>query len=355
MDRPRRSTRPPARLTETPAPAPTVSTRPKRKTTQDVVIDPAEQLHTLLTNPKSALTSLDISDLINAMSWNMLSAESQTSLKALLPATAFLSYRATISSDHPSAVANDSMAVDELPVHESVVDTAVFTDPHFLAAARTLQDHIYSGWMSNAHTQKLLKYEEGLRNGTLAVAWKDDVWERNNGGSRRVVQAHDNGVVPGAARAGDAAEVKLVTLAQEGVLQVGDIIVLKRNFSALDILVEKDAIIQSIHPKTHALSVLFEPGTSAHLPAPLLSPNPSPPIGHTQETVITSPTQLETVLLDNDGRVERKKRPNGNAWKCMTVWRWRGTAPWQNVGDGRWGRENHGTLFYLRGTYHHER
>ncbi|KAG6868893.1 hypothetical protein C0993_008191 [Termitomyces sp. T159_Od127] len=353
MDRPRRTARPPVRLIDTLSSSPP-TTRPKRKTTQDAPIDSAEQLHTLLTSPKSALTTVDVSDIINAASWNMLSADSQNMLKALLPPTAFVGFTVSIDADHPSVADNDAMAVDSVPPANDVVDTSVFTDSHFLAAARTLQDHIYSGWMSDSHVQKVAKYEEGIRNGSLAAPWKDELWERNNGGPRPVTMPTNNGAVS-SERAGEAAEIKLVTLAQEGVLQVGDIIVLRRNFSALDIIVEKDAIIQSIHPKTHALTVLLEPGTSTHLPAPLVSPDPSPPTGLTQEAVITSPTQLETALLDNDGRVERAKRPNGNAWKSMTVWRWRGTAPWEDVGDGRWGRENHGTLFYLRGTYYHER
>ncbi|KAG5336913.1 hypothetical protein E4T56_gene11881 [Termitomyces sp. T112] len=354
MDRPRRTTRQPARLIDIVTSSPPTTTRSKRKTTQDAPIDTAEQLHTLLTSPKSDLTTMEISDLINTASWNMLSSDSQNMLKTLLPSTSFIGFNAVIGADHPSAVDSGAMA-ESTPSAIEVVDTAVFTDSHFLAAAHTLQDHIYSGWMSKSHAQKVAKYEEGIRNGTMAAPWKDEVWERNNGGPRPVTMPTNNGTVSSSDRAGEAAEIKLVTLAQAGVLQVGDIIVLKRNFSALDILIEKDAIIQSIHPKTHTLTVLLEPGTSTHLPAPLLSPHPSPPTGLTQEAVITSPTQLETALLDNDGRVERGKRPNGNAWKSMTVWRWRGTAPWEDVGGGRWGRENHGTLFYLRGTYYHER
>ncbi|KAG6833170.1 hypothetical protein H0H87_010558 [Tephrocybe sp. NHM501043] len=323
MDRPRRTIRPPARLNEALSSPASVSTGIKRKNT-DAAIDSAQQLRILLTSSKSALVGLDISDLINGTSWNMLSVESQNALKPLLPPTAFHGYKAVIGSDHPSSVTNESMAVDESSANEEV-DTSLFTDPHFLAAAHTLQDHIYSGWMSDSHAQKVAKYEEGIRNGTLAAAWKDEVWERDNG-RRPTLPTGSNAKD----RAGDAAEVRLATLAREGVLQVGDIIVLKRNFVALDLIVEKDAIIQAIHPKTHALTVLLEPGTSSHLPAHLLLPHPSSPSGLTQEAIITSPSQLETALLDNDGRVERGKRPNGNAWKTMTVWRWRGAAPLEN-------------------------
>jgi len=53
-DRPRRSTRPPAKILENK----TVTTRPKRKLQG---MDPTDQLQFLLQNPKSALTSMDIS------------------------------------------------------------------------------------------------------------------------------------------------------------------------------------------------------------------------------------------------------------------------------------------------------
>ncbi|KAF5378158.1 hypothetical protein D9615_007616 [Tricholomella constricta] len=292
-----------------------------------------------------------LKDLINAASWNMLSPDSQQALKVLLPPTAIVGFRTVIDPDHPSAA--DSMSVDEPAASSSgEVDTAVFTDSHFLAAAHTLQDHIYSDWMSESHVQKVKKYEEGIRNGTMSAPWKDEVWEQNNTSTRPSAPA--NFASESGARAGEAAEVKLVTLAKNDVLRVGDIIALKRNFLGLDLIVEKDAIIQAIHPKTHALTVLFEPGMTKHLPAQLLAPEPAEPSAPTQVACITSPTQLETALLDNDGRIERARRPNGNAWKCMTVWRWRG-EPMGDTGDGRWGRENHGTLFYLRGTYYHER
>lgn len=63
---------------------------------------------------------------------------------------------------------------------------------------------------------------------------------------------------------------------------------------------------------------------------------------------------LENGLLDIDGRVNKSSRPNGNAWKCFTVWRWRGDAA-GSEGDVRGGRQSHGTLFYLRGSYHFDK
>jgi hypothetical protein len=41
-----------------------------------------------------------------------------------------------------------------------------------------------------------------------------------------------------------------------------------------------------------------------------------------QMTVVT-PFELETSVLDSDGRIERGARPPGNPWKRLTLWRWR--------------------------------
>jgi hypothetical protein len=110
----------------------------------------------------------------------MLSPESQTVLKALLPPTAFRGYQATLEPDHPSAV--DSKVIDQ-PMSgppSSALDISVFTDPHFLAAAYTFRDHIYSDWLSDAHAEKVKQFQAGVHDGTLSAPWKDDIWENNN-------------------------------------------------------------------------------------------------------------------------------------------------------------------------------
>lgn len=112
--------------------------------------------------------------------------------------------------------------------------------------------------------------------------------------------------------------------------------------------------IHEVHPKTYALTVHALSGSVKDLPAHLLSEHPTvdgpQPI---QSMTITSPTMLETALLELDGRIDRSRRPNGNAWKSFTIWRWRGGG--FNPVDSRGGRENRGTLFYLRACYSQER
>ncbi|KAJ7698554.1 Asx homology domain-containing protein [Mycena rosella] len=340
---PRRSNRKPKATQREPLPG-ADNVPSKRKAKEDA--DPVQQLHFLLQNPKSRLTKMDISDLINANSWNMLSPDSQSRLAALLPPTAFRSFQPTIGSDHPAA--EDSMKIDF--DQSGPVDSSLFTDAHFLAAAHTFQDHLFSNWLSDAHAEKVKKYEQGIKDGSLAAPWKDEVWERDN----EKEEPPGTGAVS-SARAGEAAELKLVDLAKNSVLREGDVIAYRRNFTALDIVVEKDVIIQRIDPRTHSLTVLVEPGTTRALPAHLLMPGPSEPDAPTRSMTITSPTQLESGLLDVDGRVERAKRPNGNAWKALTLWRWTGDALEYASDSQRSGRQDHGTLFYLRACYYQDR
>ncbi|KAJ7636902.1 Asx homology domain-containing protein [Roridomyces roridus] len=335
---PRRSTRKAKPIQREPIPE---SVPTKRKAKADA--DPAEQLRFMLQNPKSRLTKMDISDLINGNSWNLLSPDSQSRLAALLPPTAFRSFKPTLGLDHPAA--GDSMQVDS---HDaSTLDPSLFTDAHFLAAAHTFQDHLFSDWLSDTHAEKVEKYTKGIQDGSLAAPWKDEVWERDNPPLEEQAAASQH-------LAGEASELKLGDLAKNSVLREGDVLVYKRNFANVNVLVEKDVIIQRIDSRSHSLTVLAQPGAQRNLPADLLMPGPPEPSPPIRIMTITSPTQLETGLLDIDGRVDKAKRPNGNAWKALTVWRWAGDDMGMLQGQ-RGGREAQGTLFYLRACLYQDR
>lgn len=205
---------------------------------------------------------------MNSSSWNLLSSESQTELKNLLPPTAFRDYQPTLEPEHPSAV--NSMVVDQ-STRSDTLDTSVFTDPHFLAAAHTFQDHLYSNWLSDAHAEKVKQFEAGTRDGTLAAPWKDESWEKDN--KATVSAKTEKGVASTSSmmdftKAGyeelillldvdltswnsEAAEVRLATLARKGVIRVGDVISYKRHFSNADLTIEKDVIV------CHSLTLWF--------------------------------------------------------------------------------------------------
>ncbi|KAJ4466542.1 Asx homology domain-containing protein [Lentinula aciculospora] len=352
-ERPKRTIRKPTRLLDEAADTPPLRT--KRKAQQLAIDDNAS--NALLTSPKSALTTMDISDLINANTWAFLSNDSKTSLAKLLPPTAFSDYQRTIDPDHPSRkkeLDSNAMIIDTPQHPQSSYEVerlfpSVFTDPHFLSAAHTFQDHLYSGWLKEDFKAKVAKYEEGIRDGTLAAPWKDEEWEKEhplpeNNASKSTSSSTKSRGTGGAVKAG------IYDLAHNSVIEVGDIISYKRNFSALDVVIEKDVLVHSINMRTRSFTVLLEPGPTQYLPPYLLMPDRPDPVPPIQSMEITSPTMLETGILDVDGRVERGKRPNGNAWKVLTVYRWReGIDP--SMDDNRGGRESHGTLHYLRNSH----
>ncbi|KAH8827161.1 hypothetical protein DL96DRAFT_1235844 [Flagelloscypha sp. PMI_526] len=352
MDRPRRSTRQPAQ------PTPTILSRPSKSTAPTVSKPIAErptseeQLERLLRNPKSDLTTMDISRIFNAQTWAGFSEQDQNELKALFPPVAFREHTPSLGDDHPAYIVSGESNSDDFSAR--TLDPAIFTDAHFLSAARTLQDHIFSGWKTKVQEEKELKYLEGIRNGSLHAPWKDDEWVQWNAGGAAEANSHkwNN-------RAGEAADIKLADLAKDGVLLENDILAYKRNFSQLGLTIEKDILIRSIDPKTHTLDVLLQPGTQKLLPPGLIRRiGPEEPDRATRAATISSPTSLETAILDTDARVSKERRPNGNAWKCLTVWRFTGNIEeMSDLGfqDERGGRVNHGTLFYLRGCHFHEK
>ncbi|KAJ3841486.1 Asx homology domain-containing protein [Lentinula raphanica] len=353
-ERPKRTVRKPPRLLNNVAETPQPKT--KRKAQQLTIDETA--LDALLTNSKSALTTVNISDLINGNTWAFLSEESKAHLVKLLPPTAFSDYQRVIDPDHPSHTKDahlDTMEVDSTQSTKSdhEVDRLllpVFTDPHFLAAAHTFQDHLYSGWLKPEFKLKVAKYEEGIRDGSLAAPWKDEEWEKEHPLAQADASKSSPNRSRGNGKTGSTAEIRLYDLGRNSVVRVGDIISYKRNFSVLGVVVEKDVLVHSINPAGRSLTVLLESGPTPHLPPYLLMPDPPEPIPPIQLMDITSPTMLETGILDLDGRIERGKRPNGNAWKLLTVYRWREDGI-SSMDDSKGGRESHGTLHYLRSSH----
>jgi hypothetical protein len=119
------------------------------------------------------------------------------------------------------------------------------------------------------------------------------------------------------------------------------------------------AQIESVHPKTFALTLAYQSGADVKdLPMSMLPREPHP-TGSTMSVAATNPSMLEHAVLDSDGRVARSSRPSANAWKTFTVYRWRDEAEMELDDDALWtlprgGRESHGTLFYLRGCFYHD-
>lgn len=111
----------------------------------------------------------------------MLSPESRDRLCRHLPPTAFEGFEPNLDPSHPSQtnkVNSDAMEVDIQAFRcADILNADAFHDSHFLAAAHTFQDHIFSGWRSTAQTDLLSKFEQGVRDGKIHPPWKDEIWE----------------------------------------------------------------------------------------------------------------------------------------------------------------------------------
>lgn len=148
----------------------------------------------LLTGPQDVLSYANFLDL---------SPESQQLLVAFLPPTAFAAFSPSVPLTHvdysplqregteAAPADEDCMDVDApqagsgLPQGTqertpATLDPAVFTSPFFLSAARTYQDHLFSGWFGKKAREEVAQFESGVRDGILHAPWKDEVWERDH-------------------------------------------------------------------------------------------------------------------------------------------------------------------------------
>ena len=128
--------------------------------------------------------------------WLSLSPESLRELVKLLPPTAFSTFIPRIDPSHPSVAGSDPMDIDLLSEQvPEALDPMLFSDSHFLAALRTFQDHLHSGWLTEDHRTKVNRYRAGIEDGTFHAAWKDEAWSQSQV-EETVVAASKSGSIP---------------------------------------------------------------------------------------------------------------------------------------------------------------
>ncbi|PAV14976.1 hypothetical protein PNOK_0952900 [Pyrrhoderma noxium] len=384
----------------------------------------------VLTSSRSPLVNMDISNIINYQTWTSLSVESQHKLAKLLPVTAFHSYNKdqtmtrSLDKYHPSrrstegeqnklngAQSGDKSATgegtsrlspeddasgSENPGRAPDLDSMFFLDPHFQSAARTFQDHLFSGWMTQTHHDLVADFRTKVDLGSLHAPWKDEVWddghpdesntdERGEGDDPD--QANCQSLKPGPTKGkggkGRAKVNEFTPLIQKGYLKEGDVICLRYKPPSLNQVIEKDALITSIHPRTSEVTLTSVSGPSQCLPQSLLIPRTHlppdinlhdllPPFDSSllRDIFASSPSNLVTALLDLDGRIPRTsaERSDISAWHVLELWRWPSSSS-SSLGVGeegmgveldgmgvcieemlfqeRGGRERLGTLHYL--------
>ena len=200
-----------------------------------------------------------------------LSPEAQQRLVALLPPTAFAAFSPSVPPTHvdyappqrDGAEAAEPADEDRMDIDvqapsgsgsglpqgaqertPATLDPTVFTSPFFLSAARTYQDHLFSGWFGKKAREEVAQFEAGVRAGTLHAPWKDEVWERDHRPQEnRLAHLLSCAIRTVIKLRFLRSQLDLTALAKRGLLQVDDILSYRKYFPELDVIVEKDILV----------------------------------------------------------------------------------------------------------------
>lgn len=296
MDRPRRDRKPALRLPSDYAATPKASNSasasalsakrkpaakaaPKPAKKRRVTVDPEKKLKVLLTSPKSRLCYVDLFSVLNADTFAMLSDEARNELCQFLPPTAFQDYKAFVEPSHPSQTLpcldpSSTFNLTEFALSPDpnslsskspeLLNPRFFKDAYYVGAARTFQDQLFSSRLAQKSKDKVNKFLSGIHDGTMHAPWKDEVHEERrreeaeeNAEAERWVERTMSGKKggKGVMIAGETTSVKLSDMVQSQTLQVGDVLVYRRHFTSLGIIVEKDAIVRFVISFSNFLNI----------------------------------------------------------------------------------------------------
>ncbi|KAG9041225.1 hypothetical protein FS837_012537 [Tulasnella sp. UAMH 9824] len=405
----RRSARTPAKrvIEDIPEAAPTPTA--KRQRAEPKPRPNTTSLQYLLTNPRSKLCKVNISDVFNTKTWELLSEDARKRLLPLLPPTAFIDYTPKIDASHPSNVSkpsDDAMDIDQIPQPQSPqagersLDLLApnFLKCHFLqSAAQQYQDQIASGFFTEKSVQRVQTYNEAVADGTAHARWKDDEWDEDHPSESEEEPVAKSSTAKGKAKAAPSRKPTFVPsipeLVENRLLRLGDLLVYKRGFAQPRLVVQKHLLVQSVDESSGTVTFLLPLGTTTSfnddvltfpaeilptIPTTNLTPSlsftnsPRKPLHRTNEdfddfpnsstarepqpdyisiTTSTSAAALESHLLPlyNDLPPEKIHQPDSNSSKCFTVWRWKDedAAMGGNPNARLGGRQSIGNLHYL--------
>ncbi|CAG8529483.1 4443_t:CDS:2 [Ambispora gerdemannii] len=233
-----------------------------------------------------------------------------------------------------------------------------FNDMQFYGCVKSFQEKLSWGHFDPKWIKKNEATQKRLRK-TMDEDWKDLKFEAKWGHNLKP---------KGHMVAGDSASLSLQDLCKAAIIRAGDELHYRRSFVKVNIVVESivnvveikpDGTMYVVNPKrqTSQLNAPQQPpvkqpakrgrktknDTDAAVTATASSSTTNTSSASSNTTTIETPiaitkvTSLETKLLDDDGRVSKKQRPNGNANKNFRVIR---------------AERDLGTIFVLRSEYY---
>ena len=238
----------------------------------------------ILTSPKSCLVHADISTLLNAATWELLSVEERSQCLALLP-------------DVDKVVQDDGT---------NTINHHLFRDVLLQDTFRNFQDRLATGQMLPSHVKKLEQAHRDRMDGK-GDKTKNEQFERCWGDK----QVLDHGLL-----AGETTKLRLTSMIADAVIKLDDIFSYRRTFTSVDehggkvkLVVEKECLITHImNAPGIGLILCIARGQEKHLQRDGTD-------SLTED--ITTLAQLENKILTTDGRISNP--PNGNAWKVFRL------------------------------------
>ncbi|KAI8381520.1 Asx homology domain-containing protein [Radiomyces spectabilis] len=218
---------------------------------------PCESSAWLLKDASSPLAHVKLESILNFAAFELLSSETKTQLMQLLP--------------YPDK-------------SSGTLSPAFFTrkdNPVFWQAVDIWQQQLASG--QRADSNESTRYRE--------PSWKESAYEAYWG---ELCNREKTTNV-----AGDSKNITLKDMCSKGLIRENDVMVYKRNFSAYKVVVSKT---MKVVKASGSLGVSIQ-------------------LDNQVFDGFETPTALETKILDEHGRISKDRRPNGNAFKSIRLYR----------------------------------
>ncbi|KND00723.1 uncharacterized protein SPPG_03839 [Spizellomyces punctatus DAOM BR117] len=227
----------------------------------------AQSIEYLLTNRKSKLgkSGLDLKKIFSFEVFQMLSPEDQDELTQLVP-----------SVDRANA-----RGIHDPPLTERFFKYST----HLRESIGVFQDMLAGGFYEPAGQEQMVQEVEDTKKDY--DSWKEQNYEEVWGDHLDQEVSEEIASI--------AKTITLKEMCEQDILRSGDEFVYKRSFGKIGVTVEKAVKIISVDGTLRVQS------------------------GNATWADIEAPTRLETLILDQDKRVSKNKRPNGNAWKSIRL------------------------------------
>ncbi|CAG8530167.1 15697_t:CDS:2 [Acaulospora colombiana] len=269
-----------------------------------------DYLHKLLTDPNSELGYKVIKHIINYTVYSNFTDEQKARLLNLLPSSELV----PIASDAGEPIDTPRIERERqskgLKLYEAGI-TSVITeiDPTKVVPR-------FDFWLSDAFKDARWWFQLSIRYGYFTKIGVDTQWTNLEKFKTEIPDVWKNdafeqdwgiglwGKIGNKQIAGDSAQITLPDLAKALIIKPNDTLKYKRQFKNIGVTVSMDVKVISIDK------------SNGHLQIKLIKGKQSKTIDN-----IHNPTRLENELLDFDGQVPRKSRPNGNAFKNFSIQR----------------------------------